>query len=256
MELDKEKKLLLDIINKAGKIILKSYKNNVHVQLKGSKDIVTNIDKEVEKLAISEIKKHFPSHEILAEESGLDFSKSEYIWIIDPIDGTNNFSRGISLFCCSIALYKKGEPVLAAIIDPIQDELFFAEKGKGAFLNNKKISVSSVSESNSAIIDLDQGHAKKERLFTKFKRLNEEVRAVRVLGTTALALAYVACGRLEAIINTSAKPWDSAAGALLILEAGGLLLNPDKTPWAMDINKKGIIASNNNLNKKLISLID
>jgi len=254
-----EKSLLLNVIKKAGKIILDSYKKKILIEAKGSLDIVTDVDKKVEKFIISSIKKKFPSHKILGEESGLDETKSNYIWIIDPIDGTNNFSRGISFFCCSIAFcqisHDKITPLVGGIYDPIHNELFHAEKERGAHLNCKKINVSSASKINEAIIEFDEGHAKNERSFEKFKHLNREIRAGRRFGSTALASAYVSCGRFEALINSGAKTWDMAAGALIIKEAGGMLFDLDKSEWDFILNKRGIIATNKNLHKTILDLI-
>ncbi len=191
-------------------------------------NLVTEIDKQSEALIIKKIHEHFPSHAILGEESGAHAITSEYKWIIDPLDGTTNFTHGLPIYCVTIGIEHNGEIIAGVIYDPNADELFTAEKGKGAFLNGKKISVSSNDTLiNSLLVTGFPYNIKEnpENVVEHFVNFLPVAQAVRRLGSAALDLAYVACGRFDGYWEVFLHPWDKAAGILLVKEAGGMVTN-------------------------------
>ena len=187
-------------------------------------NLVTEIDKNSEKLIIGKLSRHFPDHDFLGEESGSSEVKSDYRWIIDPLDGTVNYTHALPIFCVSIGLEYKGEIIAGVVYDPSANELFTAEKGKGAFLNGSRIAVSKTSELIKSMIvtSFPYDIAGKLSLHLKsFKEFLTEAQAVRRLGSAALDLSYVACGRFDGFWEGSLHAWDMAAGVLLVIEAGG-----------------------------------
>lgn len=210
-------------------------------------NIVTKADKECEEKIISIIKKAFPEHSILAEESGKhEVGKdSNFCWIIDPLDGTTNFSHGFPHFCVSIALLKNTEPILGIVFDPCLKELFIAEKGKGAFLNKKRLHVSKKNNLNDCLVSTGFWYDRGKYLdlnLENVRNIMRETQGVRRAGAAALDLAYVAAGRLDAHWEFNLQPWDTAAGALMIREAGGKITNAEGKDW--NPFDKFILASN------------
>ena len=230
---------MIKAVEKASKSIIRDFGEveKLQVSKKGPNDFVTKTDKHVEKILIEELSKTKKNYSFLTEETGIINNKDkENIWIIDPIDGTNNFLHGIPHFAISIALKSKEELVSALIFDPIKDEMFFAEKDKGAFLNNQRLRVS---KKNS----LDDCLFASNHEGLKFSDLN-----MRCSGSAALDLAYVASGRLDGYFQNTINLWDIAAGILLVQEAGGLVNDIDK----FDINKINIRASSDAISPKLL----
>jgi len=199
--------------------------SDISIDIKGKNDFVTEVDRQAEYIIIQTIKNAYPNHAFLAEESGKS-GDSEYVWIIDPLDGTTNFLHGFPHFAVSIALQHKGRLDQAVIYDPVKQELFTASKGKGAQLNSKKIRVSPQKAIDGAL--LGTGFPFKEehdmdRFINNFKSFFPKAAGIRRAGAASLDLAYVASGRLDAFWEYDLKPWDIAAGVLLIQEAGGLV---------------------------------
>ncbi|MEN2994722.1 MAG: inositol monophosphatase family protein [Thermodesulfovibrio sp.] len=193
---------------------------------KSISDYVTEVDLNSEKTIIEYIKKHFPKHQIMSEESSNDYKKTEYLWIVDPLDGTTNFIHGFPVFSISIAMMYKGELILGVVHDPIKEETFYAEKGSGAFLNGKKIKVSSVKEPAFSLIATGFPFRNKQYIdpYIKiFRELLYSVSDLRRAGSAAIDLAYVACGRVDGFFEFSLSTWDIAAGVVLIKEAGGVV---------------------------------
>jgi len=189
-------------------------------------NLVTEIDKASEALIIKKIHSHYPSHAILGEESGDIKSDSEYRWIIDPLDGTTNFTHGLPIFSVTIGIECKGEIIAGAIYNPNTDEMFSAEKGKGAFLNGKKISVSSNDVLiNSLLVSGFPYNVKEnpENVIEHFINFLHVAQGVRRLGSAALDMAYVACGRFDGYWEVFLNPWDKAAGIIIVREAGGVV---------------------------------
>ena len=234
---------MIKAVEKASKSIIRDFGEveKLQVSKKGPNDFVTKTDKHVEKILIEELSKTKKNYSFLTEETGVINNKDkENIWIIDPIDGTNNFLHGIPHFAISIALKSKEELVSALIFDPIKDEMFFAEKDKGAFLNNQRLRVS---KKNS----LDDCLFASNHEGLKFSDLN-----MRCSGSAALDLAYVASGRFDGYFQNTINLWDIAAGILLVQEAGGLVNNINK----FDINKINIRASSDAISPKLLQNLE
>ena len=197
---------------------------DLSVDIKGKNDFVTEVDKNTEYIIIETIKSAYSDHAFLAEESGKS-GDSDYVWIIDPLDGTTNFLHGIPHFAVSIALQYKGRLDQAVVYDPVKQELFTASKGKGAQLNNKKIRVSSLKSLDSALLATGfpfGNNPNVDDFIESFKALYPKISGIRRAGVASLDLAYVACGRLDGFWEFGLKSWDIAAGVLLIQEAGGI----------------------------------
>lgn len=213
----------------AGNIIVRSFEqtDKVEVESKGSNDFVTNVDKLAEQAIVEAIQKAYPTHSIIGEEFGIvEGSDSDYQWIIDPLDGTTNFVKGIPHFAVSIALKVKGKLDQAVIFDPIRGELFTASRGKGAQLNGFRIRVKQNKELTGAVLATGFPFKRKEHLasyMNMFQALFIKTADMRRAGSAALDLAYVAAGRIDGFFELGLKPWDTAAGELLVIEAGGLV---------------------------------
>ena len=230
---------MIKACEKASKILIRDFGEleKLQVSKKGPKDFVTNSDLKAEKIIIDELKKARPNYSIISEESGIEDNKDKKnTWIIDPIDGTINFLHGIPHFAISIALKSNNEIVSGIIFDPIKDEMFFAEKEKGAFFNNHKMKVSKKNELNTCLF------------VTGGKIKNEPELLYRKSGCAALDMAYVAAGRYDGYFQKNLNLWDIAAGIILIKEAGGIINEIDVS------NNKNIkiIASSSNINSKLL----
>lgn len=202
--------------------------DQLNVEHKGKNDYVSEVDKEAENTIIQTIKKYYPEHEILAEESGVSNTKgkkSDTRWIIDPLDGTTNFLHQFPQFSVSIAVEVKGRVQHAAIFDPVRDEMFTASRGSGAFINNRRIRVSEQKSLNNALLATGfpyHDFSYLDAYMASLKEFISTTAGVRRAGSAALDLAYVACGRVDGFWEFNLKPWDIAAGALIITEAGGL----------------------------------
>jgi len=195
------------------------------IDAKQASDFVTRVDRESEEIIISTIKKRFPDHDILAEETIHDPPSGDFRWIIDPLDGTTNYIHGYPVFAISIALEYKGEIILGLIFDPEKDEVFTAEKNRGAFLNGRRIHVSRT-EPDRALITTGFPFRKKQYIkeyLQIFERIFQWSSDIRRAGSAAIDLAYLACGRCEGFFEIGLSPWDIAAGSLLIKEAGGVI---------------------------------
>src|SRR5918995_3368980 len=196
------------------------------VRSKQINDFVTKVDHAAEEAIIETLRKAYPDHAVLAEESGTTEGRAEYQWIIDPLDGTTNFIHGFPQYCVSIAIRHRGALAHGVIYDPLKNELFTASKGRGAYLNDRRIRVSKCVRLGDALVGT--GFPFKEidnieRYSGQLKQLMQKSAGVRRAGAAALDLAYVACGRLDAFWEIGLSPWDMAAGALMIAEAGGLV---------------------------------
>ena len=197
---------------------------DISIETKGKNDFVTEVDKNAEGIIISVIKNAYHEHAFLAEESGQE-GENDYLWIIDPLDGTTNFLHGFPHFSVSIALQNKGVLEQAVIYDPLKQELFTASKGKGAQLNNRKIRVSIKNTLDGALLGTGfpyNNESVMQQFIESYKNLFPNVAGIRRAGVASLDLAYVACGRLDGFWEFNLRPWDIAAGALIIQEAGGI----------------------------------
>jgi myo-inositol-1(or 4)-monophosphatase len=196
------------------------------VRAKQARDFVTQVDDAAEQAIIDVVRKAYPEHGLLAEESGRSAAQAEYVWIIDPLDGTTNFIHGFPQYCVSIAVQHRGALAHAVVYDPGRNELFTASKGRGAFLNDRRIRVSKCARLDEALVGTGFPFKELGRLDLYSAQLNRVMRSatgVRRAGAAALDFAYVACGRLDAFWEMGLSPWDIAAGALLVQESGGLV---------------------------------
>lgn len=229
--------------------------SDISVDLKGKNDFVTEVDRQAEYIIIETIKNAYPDHAFLAEESGKS-GDSEYLWIIDPLDGTTNFLHGFPHFAVSIALQYKDRLEQAVIYDPVKQELFTASKGKGAQLNNKKIRVSSQKTIEGALLGtgfpFKEGHVI-DTFIDNFKSFFPMAAGIRRAGAASLDLAYIACGRLDGFWEYDLKPWDIAAGALLVQEAGGI--NSEVSGGVDYMESGNIISANPKMLKAMLKLI-
>ncbi len=245
----------------AGRILADRRGRALQVSNKGAIDLVTEADLASESLIIDRIKSHYPRHAILAEESGatagveLVPGKSDWKWIIDPLDGTTNYSHGYPCFCVSIALERGGVIELGVIYDPIADEMFAAERGQGATLNERPIRVSSIDELNSAMLCTGFPYNVRERPnFTRdFAKFTMEAQAVRRDGSASLDMAYLACGRFDGFWEEGLNAWDIAAGVVLIEEAGGRV--SDYTGGPLDIYNATTLASNGLVHEAMMRVL-
>lgn len=223
----------------------------MNVSNKGLNDFVSDVDKQAESIIINVIHKSYPAHGILAEESG-QHGGHEFRWIVDPLDGTTNFLHGFPHFAVSIALEHKGALEQAVIYDPLKQELFTASRGGGAYLNNRRIRVSQCKSLDGALLGtgFPFGDSDKLETFIKsFRAIFPMTAGIRRAGTASLDLAYVACGRLDGFWEYGLKIWDIAAGALMIIEAGGIIKDFDNSDNYM---KSGNVVS---ANPKLLDII-
>jgi myo-inositol-1(or 4)-monophosphatase len=201
----------------------------LEVRSKRANDFVTKVDGAAEEAIIDAVRKAYPDHGFLAEESGKTAGEAEYVWVIDPLDGTTNFIHGFPQYCVSIGVQHRGQLAHAVVYDPVRNELFTASKGRGAFLNDRRIRVSKCTKLEGALVGTGFPFKELRRVelyMGQLKTMMEKTAGVRRAGAAALDLAYVACGRLDAFWELGLSPWDMAAGALLVQEAGGLVSDP------------------------------
>jgi myo-inositol-1(or 4)-monophosphatase len=238
--------------------ILRFFNSDFKISNKeGVNNLVTEADHASEKAIFDVIHKYFPNHQVLGEESGEIIQDSSYKWIVDPIDGTINFAHGIPLNCVSIAIEHEKEIVMAVVYNPHLQEFFFAEKGKGAFLNDKPIRVSQQTKAINAClvtgfpytyINMPNGPLE---IFERFVRKGVPVRR---LGSAAIDLCWVACGRFDGFYEHKLEPWDSAAGFLIVEEAGGKVTDHNGHPFSIYQHK--VLASNGYLHDEMVEIIN
>ena len=246
------------LAREAGQILRAGYDQKHEVSYKGEIDLVTEVDGQSESFLINTILEKFPAHSILAEESGAVDGETEHLWIIDPLDGTVNYSHGIPIFCVSIAYAYAGKLELASVYDPMRDEMFSAIKGKGATLNGERIQASGTSELNRSLLvtgfPYDMWHTPNDNLafYGRFAKLTQ---GVRRLGSAALDLCYVANGRFDGFWELLLPPWDVAAGGLIATEAGAKVTALDGTPDYLAM-PPSILAAPPVLHKKMLDVLN
>ena len=244
------------IIRQAGTVLMEGYGNVRHLQQKGVIDLVTEFDKRSEEVIISSIQQNFPEHSILAEESGHNNTISEYQWVIDPLDGTTNFAHGIPVFSVSIALLKNNSPVVGVVYDPFRNEMFSAELGQGATLNNHPIHVSSQTDLGHAAISTGFPYdlrTNPRNNLAQFVQFQLRTQAVRHLGSAALDCSWTAMGRLDGYWEFAVKPWDIGAGALIVREAGGSVTSVEGDENFL--SNESILVSNSLLHTQMLRVL-
>ena len=244
-----------EISMEAGCFLKKNFGNKKKIEYKGDVNLVTSCDKASQDLIYKKLKSCFPHHGFLAEEN-LEHRGEEFRWIIDPLDGTTNYAHGYPVFCVSIALEYRGKIILGVVYNPMLDELFWGIENKGAFLNNKKIKVSSTKELDKSLLATGFPYDLRESKNNNINHFNNFVlkaQAVRRCGSAALDLCYVACGRLDGFWELKLFPWDIAAGMLIVKEAGGRV--SDFKNNVIDIHAKEIVASNGLIHPQMIEIL-
>ena len=241
---------------KSGVFIKNSVGKAGKVSYKGRDNIVTEVDKAAEGIIIRTILAEFPDHSILSEESRPRVGRSHCKWIIDPLDGTTNFAHQFPFFSVSIALEIDGHLAIGVVYDPVRDEIFYGEAGKGATLNSRPIRVSGVRSLAESFLatGFSYGRMRKDRNVAHFKNLLMRAMAVRRAGSAALDLCYVACGRFDGFWEMYLHPWDSAAGAVIVREAGGIVTLFDGSEYLP--YHKDILATNGLIHRQVSKILD
>jgi myo-inositol-1(or 4)-monophosphatase len=242
----------------AGQILLEKFGRKINIEFKSEANPVTEADLASEKHIVEKIRSHYPKHSILAEESGVnDVANAEYKWIIDPLDGTTNYSHGYPCFCVSIGLEYQGEIVLGVIYDPTRDELFAAEKGQGATLNGRTMGVSEIEDLSKSLLVTGFPYSvvlQNPNFERNIKNFIIKSQAVRRDGSAALNMAYVACGRFDGFWEEGLNPWDMAAGYLLITEAGGRVTYYDGSVFS--VYTPPVCCSNGLIHDQMLAILN
>lgn len=247
---------MTEIAREAGALLMDYFRQRVTVEYKGEADLVTVADRTSELLIRERLGERWPSFDILGEEGGLHDTGSEYRWYVDPLDGTTNFAHGFPVFCVSMGLEYKGERIAGVIYDPTREELFAAERGGGAFLNQQPIQVSKVAKLSESLVATGFPSHKRHKNPNIFfyHQITLHTHGVRRAGSAALDLCYVACGRLDGFWEFNLNPWDTAAGVLMVQEAGGKVSDFKGGPFQLD--SRETLASNGLVHEQLLGEIE
>jgi myo-inositol-1(or 4)-monophosphatase len=254
---DDKLEFMKDVAREAGKILIGLFRGNFEIEIKQGSELLTTADKKSEDFIINAIMERYPDIEITAEETKPDSRQGKETFIVDPLDGTNNFSSGIPIFSVSIAYQRDGDLKIGVVYDPLHKEMFYAEKEGKAFLNGTPISVSRKNKLSDSILATGFPYIKKVEKdcnLPEFVALLMESRGVRRLGSAALDLCYVACGRLDGYWEKHLKIWDVSAGGLIVREAGGKVTNFYEEYW--DHTYDDVIASNGIIHSEIKKIID
>ncbi len=247
-------KVAIEAAREAGKFLLDNFGKISEIASKGDRNLATNLDIEAEKMIIAKIKEKFPEHGILAEEQGKENIDRDYVWIIDPLDGTHNFIRNINVFGTSIGVLHKDEFIAGAVYMPVDDEMYAAEKGAGAYKNDKKMSTSSVKDLKECSISFDSSIRYAPEVMLKvLGDLAKEVFNIRMFGSSARSLTYVAEGSLDFAVEFHDRPWDFSGSVCIINEAGGKWCDLRGGP--LTHKTIGYIASNPHVFEKVKDLV-
>jgi myo-inositol-1(or 4)-monophosphatase len=241
------------IAREAGGQLMDFFHQRVKIEYKGEADLVTVADRTSEKLIRKRIAELWPEHDIMGEEQGLVDTGAEYRWYVDPLDGTTNFAHGYPVFCVSLGLVRQGNLIAAVVFDPTRDELFAAEKGSGAYLNQQRIQVSKVDRLPESLLATgfpSQKRHKNPNIYF-YHQITLRTHGVRRAGSAALDLCSVASGRFDGFWEFNLNPWDTSAGVLIIEEAGGKVSNFAGGPF--ELNSRETLASNGLLHEALVN---
>ncbi|HUB80822.1 MAG TPA: inositol monophosphatase family protein [Bryobacteraceae bacterium] len=243
----------VEIAREAGALVANYHQRHIPFETKGEFDLVTEADRASERLIVDRLRSHFPAHAIVAEEGGGHESASEYRWFIDPLDGTTNFAHSFPMFCISMGLERAGELVAGVVFDPIRGELFTAERGAGAFLNHHRIHASATARVSDSLASTGFPSRKRHHNINIhfYYQLAMASHGVRRTGSAALDLAFVAAGRLDFFWEFGLKPWDMAAGVLLVEESGGRVTDMKGTPLSVTASDH-LLADNGALHDEIL----
>jgi myo-inositol-1(or 4)-monophosphatase len=244
------------VAREAGALLMRYFRQRIGYEYKGEADLVTQADRESEKLISDFIRRQWPTHDLVGEEGARRETGSEYRWYIDPLDGTTNFAHGFPVFCVSLGLMRRDECVAGLIYDPTRDECFAAEKGSGATLNGQRIRVSQTTELKRSLLATGFPSFKRHQNPNIFfyHQLSLRSHGLRRPGAAALDLTTVAAGRIDGYWEFNLNPWDTCAGVLLVREAGGLVTCFDGSPWLLD--SRQTLASNGLIHQELLTEFD
>jgi myo-inositol-1(or 4)-monophosphatase len=244
------------IAREAGALLMDYFRQSVKVEYKGEADLVTVADRKSETLIRERLRQHWPTHDILGEEGGLQDTGSDYRWYVDPLDGTTNFAHGFPVFCVSMALEYKGNRIAGVIYDPTRDELFTAEQGGGAYLNQERIHVSGTANLAECLVATgfpsNKRHKNPNIFF--YHQITLHTHGVRRAGSAALDLCCVACGRFDGFWEFNLNPWDTAAGVLIVQEAGGQVTDLKGGPF--QLNGRETLATNGLVHSAMLREFD
>jgi myo-inositol-1(or 4)-monophosphatase len=244
------------IAREAGALLLQYFHEGLKIEYKGDADLVTAADRASEVLVRERVAKQFPTHDVMGEEQGLNDRGNEYRWYVDPLDGTTNFAHGFPMFCVSLAVEHRSASsatrVAAVVYDPTRDELFCAEAGRGAQLNGKAIHVSKIAQLKESLVSTGFPSHKRHKNpnIYFYHQITLRTHGVRRAGSAALDLCYVACGRFDGFWEFNLNPWDTAAGVLIVEEAGGKVSSFDGSPF--QLNSRETLASNGLIHDSLV----
>jgi len=245
------------IAREAGALLMQYFQKHIKIEYKGDADLVTAADRASEALIRERIQQQFPGHDVLGEEQGLNDQGSDYRWYVDPLDGTTNFAHGYPVFCVSMALERRAsqsqaQRIAGVVYDPTRDELFTAEQGRGAHLNGAAIHVSSIAQLKECLVATGFPSHKRHKNpnIHFYHQITLRTHGVRRAGSAALDLCNVACGRFDGFWEFNLNPWDTAAGALIVEEAGGKMSRFDGSPFELD--SRETLASNGLLHEVLV----
>lgn len=254
--MESDRKFAVELATRAGKALAAHFRKDRELLdlRKTVKEITTKYDKESDKMIAKALSEKYPAYNVWTEESGVINRGSEYTWIADPLDGTVNFASDNPLYCVTIALLRKNEPILGVTYAPIIDELYVAESGKGAFLNRERISVSTTEKLEECYAYFCEGGDKNRLRTGKINgAIYPKVRDLRKLGSAGLEAAWVACGRGDAYVTTKIEPWDVAAGVLLVREAGGKVTDFRGGAWKTE--RSDLVFSNGRVHESILELV-
>ena len=257
MDFEHAKRVGIEAIYSGARVLRNHFGSISQINQKSAFDLVTEADTESEKQIMTTIRKAFPDHSILAEESGANKGTAEYQWLIDPLDGTTNYVHQLPFFTIAIALAVSDKIELGLVLNPMDGELYSAIAGKGATLNGKPIKVSSTASVSNSLLVTGFPYNFDEIVEPSMKRFSvcqQASQGVRRLGSAALDLCYVACGRFDGFWEQNLKPWDKAAGAVIAAEAGAVI--SDFSNQSFSIDQKEILVSNGRIHQEMLSLLD
>ena len=251
----------IEAARKAGQIIVERFSGERNVTVKGYRDIVTEVDILAEGVILDLIRARFPDHAILSEEASGGTGKvtgglaEGHTWVVDPLDGTTNYARRIPAFVTSIGVLGRGEPVVGVVYDPLRDQLFVAERGRGATLNGEPIHASGIARLDHAVVGLDWSHSDEGRRQTldMLYRVAQRCGTVRSFGSAVLMQCYVAVGWLDAYFNLMLKPWDVAAATLIVAEAGGRCTTIEGEPYHVSV--PGCLVTNGLVHDEMLAVM-